>query len=114
MVQAGDVLRPLFRSLSVASTLAEPLKPQVSSSCPTLSRMQERNLAVRSQSQVALRTLPHTLNMPRKVISRSASAHRSRKVHLFISLRNVYGEKLSARENKFSGEILPFVRYLFL
>lgn len=43
-----------------------------------------------------------------------ASACCSRKVHLFISLKNVYGEKLSARENKISGEILPFVRYLLL
>lgn len=43
-----------------------------------------------------------------------ASACCSGKVHLFISLKNVCGEKLSARENKFSGEGLPFVRYQFL
>lgn len=43
-----------------------------------------------------------------------ASTRCSRKVHLFIFLKNVYGEELSARENKSSGEIVPFVGYLFL
>lgn len=43
-----------------------------------------------------------------------ASEHCSRKVHLFISLRNVYGEELSPGENKLLGEMSPFVGYLFL
>lgn len=44
-----------------------------------------------------------------------ASEHCSRKVHLFISLKDVYGEESSPGENKLLGEtLLPFVGYLFL
>ena len=60
VLQAGDVSHQPFRSLFVASTLAGPLKLQVSSTCPILSHMPERNPAVCGQSQVVLQTLPHT------------------------------------------------------
>lgn len=108
----------LWESLFVASTEAGPLNFQVRSSgakrittCrrgtwPSATKLEA------GETKMVLRTVPSLIHKTclTKSFHAPASAHCSRKVHLFISLKNVYGEKLSARENKFSGEILPFVR----
>lgn len=108
-----------FKFLSVASTQAGgPLKLQMSSSGRRgLSPAEEepghgqpgRRLR---KLKVVLRTLPSLIHKTclAKSFHAPASARCSRKVHLFISLKNVYGEELSARENKFSSKVVPFVR----
>lgn len=85
------------------------------SRCPTVSDRQERNLATCNQSEVVLGTLPSYIKHATQSHFTPQHLPADPERYTYSSLsENVYGEKLSTGENKFSGEIVPFVSYLFL